>query len=237
MQHDLNNLLKAVVNQGPQPCRAEHMDGLPMTEKARSREDIMAGMLRWLAQRGYDDRDGNATVIAGYLVDYLYGRNSTGLMLCGPCGVGKTLALHMVARYVGAEFVTAAGLAQAYLRAEGGEAFTERYCSPGAVWAGGQQYVPDLVIDDVGSEPAVRSYGTPVDVVPVVVDAREALWKRCGARLHISTNLTRDEMLARYGERTVSRLQGLCVVVKVAGQDRRREHHRLALPKLPGEGA
>lgn len=178
---------------------------------------------RWLAKHGFDDRDGNATRLAGYMGRYVAGGAARGLLLWGGCGRGKTLALRLFAEWAAATYVTAMDLAAAYLDAQGGETFTERFLAPPPVLVGGEQFTPDLIIDDLGTEAAVVCYGTPVDVARRVIDARDQLWHRTGARLHVATNLNREQIVARYDLRTESRLSGLCEPVQFAGQDRRRE--------------
>lgn len=71
------------------------------------------------------------------------------------------------------------------------------------------------VIDDIGIEP--ESYG--VLKLNEIVKAAEDN----GRLLIITTNLTGREIESRYGERTLSRLIGMCKCIRFQGEDMRRK--------------
>lgn len=70
-----------------------------------------------------------------------------------------------------------------------------------------------LCIDDIGVETAAMVYGTRIEAVPAIIDEAE----RRGALLLLTTNMNMDELVAKYGERTVDRLRGLCEIVIFRG--------------------
>lgn len=74
-----------------------------------------------------------------------------------------------------------------------------------------------LCIDDIGTEGVYNSYGNKVYAFPEIVDDAE----RTGKLLLITTNMSYDELKARYGERTVDRLVGLCKIVPFDGESLR----------------
>lgn len=74
-------------------------------------------------------------------------------------------------------------------------------------------------VDDVGVENMANLYGNKRLVFPELVDASE----RNGNLLIVTTNLTVDELMQKYGERTVSRLRAITKFVPFMGEDLRGE--------------
>lgn len=75
-------------------------------------------------------------------------------------------------------------------------------------------YTPCLFLDDLGVEMAT-DYNA--ETICTLIDARY----RSKKSTWITTNLTEKEISERYGERTLSRLMELLVLVEVSGNDRR----------------
>ncbi len=76
-----------------------------------------------------------------------------------------------------------------------------------------------LVIDDVGRETVKNEYGERVDVLDLIIAYRE---EHCPwVPTHFVTNLTREELLARYGDRVLSRMR-YCRPILFLGEDMRR---------------
>ena len=77
----------------------------------------------------------------------------------------------------------------------------------------------EMVIDDVGRETVKNEYGEKFEVFDFVLGWRE---ENCrGVRTHVVTNLTSEELGARYGERVVSRLH-YCQPIAFLDEDKRR---------------
>lgn len=72
-------------------------------------------------------------------------------------------------------------------------------------------------IDEIGVEPVISDYGKMYEGFNRVIDAIEA---KIGL-LFVSTNLTGVQMLSRYGERTMDRINRLCRIVKFEGESLR----------------
>jgi len=139
-----------------------------------------------------------------------YAVKSTGLAWVGGLGCGKTLAAtylaycyRTLAKFGQEEckMVEAANLAQTF--ASKGEAgfwdFTKRLeCAP-------------LIIDDLGAERDLRSYGNASPLADWLLQ-RYARWQRGGPELHITTNLTSTQLADRYGQRFVDRLVEMCAI-------------------------
>ena len=77
----------------------------------------------------------------------------------------------------------------------------------------------ELVIDDIGRESPKIEYGERTEVLDLIMSYRE---EHCpGVRTHYVTNLSVEELEARYGERVVSRLH-YCRPISFLDEDKRR---------------
>jgi len=193
----------------------------PQPEPEAMRKEATRAAI-WLARHGHDDRERHGERLAWYLACYRLGHGAAdkGICLSGPCGTGKTVALRLLARWVGAHYMTATQAVESYRAdAEGWpEIVTPRLPS---MWDGVNVW-PDLAIDDLGAEPTAASYGQRSEALATLVDMRETYYRQHGARLHIATNLVQAEIATRYGDRTLSRLLGLCHWREWAGADGRQ---------------
>jgi len=131
-----------------------------------------------------------------------------GVLLAGGVGCGKTMAVR--ALYPRARFLM---LSDAVV-VEGLEDYEadERERSPKSF----------TVLDDLGAEPSIR-FRKDKDFVGDWIVMRHSRWQygRMGA-VAVTTNLTRDELLGKYGGRVVSRLMEMVVPVVISGGDHRK---------------
>ena len=74
------------------------------------------------------------------------------------------------------------------------------------------------IIDELGSEMQFNDYGEKCEGFNLVVNAAE----RYNRPMFITTNLTEEQILSRYGERTLDRLRHLCLTVKFVGDSLRK---------------
>lgn len=77
---------------------------------------------------------------------------------------------------------------------------------------------PFLCIDDLGTEPLANNYGVKYEAFARLINEAEAKLKL----VFISTNLTIDELIDRYGVRSVDRLIRLCKIIKFEGESLRK---------------
>lgn len=149
-----------------------------------------------------------------------------GVMLGGCVGNGKTTRLRFMADEMGIAYRDARTLS---LECAGLRPSDDRF----AYWCNLQDYGNiegdnyhrrhDIIIDDLGTEAASQSsYGNRADVMAAIIDARWDEWEREGWRTFFATNLTVPMLRQAYGERTFSRLAGMCEFVALPGGDRRR---------------
>ena len=76
----------------------------------------------------------------------------------------------------------------------------------------------DICIDDIGTEPIATDYGAKDDIIKTVIAHRS---EQQQGKTFITTNLSKQQIMTRYGDRTMSRIYGMCDVYRVEGKDMR----------------
>ena len=76
---------------------------------------------------------------------------------------------------------------------------------------------PYPVIDELGVETLINDYGERYEGFNRIINAAERYFRP----MFVSTNLSKSDMLNRYGERTLDRLQHLCRIVEFRGESLR----------------
>ena len=72
----------------------------------------------------------------------------------------------------------------------------------------------ERLFDDLGAEDMGKNYGNNVEVFQKIIYSRYDLLKYENIRTHITTNLTNDEIIAKYGERAYDRFKDMFNVVR-----------------------
>jgi hypothetical protein len=153
----------------------------------------IAAIVQRLARHGYEPSEAHLPIIA----DLLRGH---GVLISGEAGRGKTFFFSALRfRIVTAEEIISWGIA-------GLPRFHEQ-------WDG-----DCLTIDDLGAERESVEWGARDDLIKSVIAHRA---EKQNGRTHITTNLTAAMIRARYGDRTLSRILGMCKPHKLSGLDRR----------------
>ncbi len=154
----------------------------------------MTAAIERLATAGYEPTDMLLPIIGDYLSGY-------GVLVSGYAGRGKTFFFRaMGARIVEAADIIDWGMARIWM-------FHEQ-------WDG-----VALCIDDIGAEHESSEWGVKDDLMKAIIAHRA---EHQSGVTHITTNLTAAEVRARYGDRTLSRMMGMCRCHKMTGPDRRR---------------
>lgn len=134
---------------------------------------------------------------------WLSDNEGKGLLLYGNCGRGKSIiAMHCLPRIF---YVEQGKVLNTFAAID----LLTQYDSI-------KEY-KNIVIDDIGTEPDGREYGVGHNYVSELVDLAERKQKM----LVLTTNLTYDELLQRYGTRTMDRLHALCRRVLFKGNSLR----------------
>ena len=160
-------------------------------------EEVMRHKVEWLAEY---------TQIVNWLTD----NRGKGLLLIGPPGVGKSeicmkvipLIFRMVLHKVFSRYQATELCNEATYRSS----LRQRF----------------IAIDDFGIEGTFYDYGNPHIVFSEIVDGIE---KR-GTLLIATTNLTMDEIKAKYGLRTFDRLRANMHVVVIRERSLRGKHEK-----------
>ena len=160
-------------------------------------EEVMRHKVEWLAEY---------TQIVNWLTD----NRGKGLLLIGPPGVGKSeicmkvipLIFRMVLHKVFSRYQATELCNEATYRSS----LRQRF----------------IAIDDFGIEGTFYDYGNPHIVFSEIVDGIE---KR-GTLFIATTNLTMDEIKAKYGLRTFDRLRANMHVVVIRERSLRGEHEK-----------
>lgn len=79
----------------------------------------------------------------------------------------------------------------------------------------------NFVIDDIGIENNGKYYGNDCNVIEDLIGIRYNAYKKSGAKTHFTTNLSVDQIKAKYGDRSASRLGEMCNLVVMNSVDRR----------------
>ena len=176
-----------------------------------------------VAERGLDNRGDLEMMcrVAGH------DGEGKGLFLFGGVGNGKTTRLRFIADVMGIAYTDARTLAMqcAGLHRRSGEFLELCNCQQyGTILGDKYHRKHDLIIDDLGTEAGRQaSFGNTADVMAAVIDARWDEWEREGWRTFFATNLPVPMLKQAYGERTFSRLAGMCEFIALPGGDRRAQ--------------
>jgi len=159
----------------------------------RATDEEVAAKITDLSNQGYRPSEQIVVAVRDYLSGY-------GVLLSGPAGVGKTMLMTCLgSRIRPVDGIVIYGLRQIHTWYD---------------WTDGT----DMTIDDLGSETTTAEYGAKEDLLKLVIAHRA---ERQKGRTCITTNLTADEIAGRYGDRTLSRIMGMCCPHTFSGANAR----------------
>lgn len=178
------------------------------TEASRPRKEVtdaqLAAMVAYLGDNGYIP----SACLIEPLKAILGGR---GVILSGQAGIGKTYLFTILARHN----------SFARLRVQHVDEILSWLddCGPHGIADWCEMYQNwHVCIDDLGAERTVSHYGNKDDLLKQVIQYRS----EHGARTHITTNLSSEQVRERYGDRILSRIFGMCVPFRLEGNDKRK---------------
>lgn len=148
-----------------------------------------------------------------------------GILLGGNVGVGKTTLMRLFQRNRRQVYTIQNAKAIADLfEAKGEESMGQFIESPKLPVNDVENFYHTnmgLCIDDLGTETLKNHYGNKKNVIGDVIELRYDKGN-AGTLLHLTTNLTGDQVLGFYGQRVSSRIRQCLNVVDFLGQDRRK---------------
>ena len=136
------------------------------------------------------------------IIDWLMDSKGKGLLLCGNLGLGKSTILYSVIPAIFKMVHKGRNL----------KPFSARDLL--RVDLSGLKFV---LIDEVGVELIANDFGTKIDTVENAICHCEDYVKL----LIMSTNLTSEQLLKRYGPRVLDRIERLCKIVVLTGKSLR----------------
>lgn len=172
-----------------------------VVRKMATDEQVEDVLLR-LGRLGYKPSEQIVEPVRAFISGY-------GVLLSGNAGVGKTFLMKCLAPR-GKNFVRPVSRIMEY----GLQGLHIWYD-----WTDGK----DICIDDLGAETTLSEYGNKDELIARVITHRA---ERQDGRTSITTNLNSKQISERYGDRTLSRLRGMCKTFHMDGQS-----HRKAEPK------
>lgn len=147
-----------------------------------------------------------------------------GILLGGAIGVGKTMMMKLFSKNQRQVFAIKTAKAIADIFQSEGENSLQQFltCPSLAVNDSSNFYQTrmGLCIDDIGTEELKMHYGNRKNVVGDLIELRYSSGN-VGPLLHLTTNLTADQMKGFYGDRVGSRLRETMNVIELKGKDRR----------------
>ena len=152
-----------------------------------------------LIETGYDRRHPKLfDDVVKYIALWRMGFASTGYMMMGNTGCGKTEAARRLSALLKVEFVTTSELMECF----GSDEYYRMVKQPDFF----SNKPGPLIIDEIGTEPRpFMHYGTAYNVIADVLQMRYDAFKFHGAKTIITTNLRFEELDEAYGDRVESR--------------------------------
>lgn len=144
-----------------------------------------------------------------------------GFYVFGDLGSGKSSLMRLLSEFMREnhaktfKFVTSLDICNHYKQTGSIDRFT--YNEDGVL-----QYPASICIDELGREPrTVDNYGTKLDVISQVLQARYLIWQNSGVLTHFITNLSFAELKSVYGDFIEERIVEMCNVIELNGKSRR----------------
>lgn len=175
--------------------------------------------LRWLF--GYDFTAINPTTL-----EAAPGNPTHGLYIAGPTGSGKSVLLTILgalAGHFGIEYTFNGQKRPLSWKAYRADELCNKFMLEGAEVATAAKSANVLCLNDMGSEPQEQLYmGNRIGLIRQIIEARGDM---VGQFTLISSNygILDAETKEKYGDRVVSRLQGMCNYFELTGADRRKQ--------------
>lgn len=193
---DFNEVAKVLVDIGAMPSLPS--DNAVKVNVPGSKDVLMRG-LNWVTR-------GNATWLPEYneVAEWLTDNKGRGLLMFGDCGRGKSL----IGKYI-------LPLIFKHWLKKIMNVYTAQALNSNIDEALGRHII---YVDDIGTEEVSVQYGNRRMAFAELVDAAESK----GKLLVISTNLSLDNLGAKYGERTMDRLRAITRQILFEGDSLRK---------------
>jgi DNA replication protein DnaC len=178
---------------------------------------VYTNAVRWLIGHQFNALD----AATGQTID---GNPNKGLFIAGPCGSGKSMMLTILAAIAGhfrIEYEFGGEHHKLQWLDRRADELCNQFILSGADVVVEAKKADVLCLNDVGSEPAEQMYmGNRVNIIRQILEARG---DKTGQFTLITSNypMLSDQLTVQYGDRVISRLQGMCNYFVLNGKDRR----------------
>jgi len=186
----------------------------------RPTQQNLTAMETMLANVGYSDTNKDVyNAIRGYGALMLDGTAYKGLLLKGDFGIGKSFGVECLAHFFKMPVFKPDDFAAVAKEFDGNMLDVEHY-----VITGGDYFEKphNIVIDELGSRDKTRTYGETFDIMADIIDMRYRAFLKYGVITLVTTNLSDDEIISRYGRRIEDRFHEMFYVKRVKGNSLRR---------------
>ena len=164
----------------------------------------------WLKEEGLlPPNDKIMNMMVDYLAETKLKCRTKGLLIISGTGTGKTIALKTIKKVRDLKFFTADTMTKRRSDDSNYLEYAFQMCEE------------NIIIDDLGAELPINDFGVRAEFMSEVIIYRYREYCKDGRLTLFSTNLTRDEIGERYGERVLSRLIKMCELISCGGQDLR----------------
>jgi len=182
--------------------------------KPLTRDQIKASIIKRLADHGFENRNAKDYGMIVEAFSDILNTPGRGALITGSVGCGKTFAMSALIRAFTIECFDSEQLSK--LTMDQQEHQVHDYIRHGN----------DIFLDDIGSEDIISSYGNKQNIaadflinwhahmVKLPVDRR--------SRMYITTNLTIDQLIVKYGLRIIDRVAEICDFIEMSGKSQRR---------------
>ena len=187
----------------------------PIVEpKPKTRDQIRAGIIKRLAEYGFENRNAKDYSMIVEAFTAILSTPGRGALITGSVGCGKTFAMHTIIKAFTIECFDAEQLSK--LTMDQQEHQVHDYL----------RFNNDMFLDDIGSEDVVSSYGNKQNIVAdFLINWHTHMTKMPEsdrASMFITTNLSIDQLIAKYGLRVIDRVAEICDLIEMSGKSQRR---------------
>ena len=170
-----------------------------------------------MIQRGYEPLNPELFAkLAGYYSGYRLGKYTKGIGLFGANGIGKTYFLNKI---IPTTLYRCKSLVDTYK--DNQFLFEEQLRRD----AGKYDVLPDghinLTIDEIGEEQPLNNFGNKYEIFTEIIHIRHKIFEGFGGITHFTSNLSKAEFSSRYGSRSLSRMNQMCFLLDLDGDDLR----------------
>jgi hypothetical protein len=185
-------------------------DSNPPVRRFKTRQEMIEHQM---AELGLDPALGNYPALAAGAMD-IRNPHRRGIVLVGVSGCGKTERARVLETLYDVRVEDASSLCLQGLQAMHGTMLEWMDVTGERLTQWSSEKRPyDMIIDDLGQEaPQYSFFGTPVDVLSRLVEARYRLFQSRGGVTIFTTQLLPEQMAKRYPAHTLSRIMDMCSV-------------------------